>query len=440
MNRRCRPQPIRTIERANSDMKPNAAETLNVDQVQALLGGDDLKRVVARLQRRMAQGKALTGKLQLNQASANERSAIARLLGRVPTNGSSLTIDLDQLTSLLVHARACESLEDAVIALVGPVPNQRSLAEEHQRAWDQLWQAARRRLPSNVPALAWIEDLRTSGLLKRIAGGDHQAAQGLLDQAVSLVKQVPFAAIRLAELAAATTGNSHSLDKGFPLSALVIRYSRQLTQAAEWKTAAGRRDAWESLGVLCDEVSGPVLVLNLRADSESLTGRALNLHADAGEPYRISVRQLRRQPPTFHPQTTGSIIFVCENPTVVDVAANKLGRACRPLMCLDGQPKTGGRMLLDALAKAGYELRYHGDFDWDGVRIGNTITQAHGATSWRFGATDYAEAPKGESSLVGLPVTPSWDPQLGELMAQVGKCVHEEILLEALLSDLASLD
>ncbi len=417
-------------------MNPDAATTLNIDQVQALLGGDDLQRVVSRLQRRMTQGKALTGKLQFNQASANERSAIARLLGRLPTNGSSLTIDLDRLTSVLVHARACESLEQAVIALVGPVANQRGLAEENQRAWEQLWQAARHRLQSNVPALAWIEDLRASGLLKRIAAGDHQAAQGLLDQAISLVKQVPFAAIRLAELAATTTGNSHSLDKGFPLSALLIRYSRQLTDAADWKTAAGRRDAWESLGVLCDEVSGPVLVLNLRADQESLTGRALNLHADAGEPYRISVRQLRRQPPTFHPQTTGSIIFVCENPTVVDVAANKLGRACQPLVCLDGQPKTGGRMLLDNLTKAGCELRYHGDFDWDGLRIGNTITQVHGAKSWRFRASDYADAPKGESLLVGFPATASWDADLGELMAQIGKCVHEEILLDLLLKDL----
>lgn len=93
-------------------------------------------------------------------------------------------------------------------------------------------------------------------------------------------------------------------------------------------------------------------------------------------------------------------------------------------------------MLLNALTKAGCELRYHGDFDWDGLRIGNTIIQAHGATGWRFGASDYAEAPKGESSLVGLPVIPSWDPKLGELMADVGKCVHEEILLDLLLKDL----
>jgi uncharacterized protein (TIGR02679 family) len=120
------------------------------------------------------------------------------------------------------------------------------------------------------------------------------------------------------------------------------------------------------------------------------------------------------------------------------VAANKLGRSCRPLVCLDGQPKTAGRLLLRALAQAGCELRYHGDFDWEGIRIAGAIMQAHSAVSWWFGAADYADAPKGELSLSGLPVNPSWDPRLGELMTEVGKCVHEEILLESLLRDLAA--
>lgn len=419
-------------------MQYDAAAPLNIEKIRALLGGDDLRWLVDRLQRRIAQGKPLTGKLQLGQATASERSAIDKLVGRVPTNGNSLTIDLDRLATLLAHARACDSLEDAVVALVGPVPNKRSLAESKMREWENIWQAARLELPGNPPALAWIDDLCNSGVLKRLVASDHQAAKALLDQAVSLVKQIPFAAIRLAELAAKATGNSHSLDKGLPLSALVIRYARQLNTTAEWKTAAGRRDAWEHLGILCDEVSGPVLVLNLRADNESLTGRALNLHADAGEPYRISVRQLRRHAPSFDRQTTGPIIFVCENPSVVDVAASKLGQSCCPLICLDGQPKTAGRLLLRELGKAGCELRYHGDFDWDGIRIANTITQAHGARSWRFGANDYAEAPKGETSLSGFPATPSWDPRLGELMAETGKCVHEEALLEPLLCDLAA--
>jgi uncharacterized protein (TIGR02679 family) len=127
---------------------------------------------------------------------------------------------------------------------------------------------------------------------------------------------------------------------------------------------------------------------------------------------------------------------VCENPTVVDVAANKLGSPCRPLVCVDGQPKTASRLVLDSLTRAGIQIRYHGDFDWDGIQIGNTIIRRHGATSWRFNASDYADASEKEHRLKGAPVTAAWDTDLANLMAQSGKCVHEESVLTTLLTDL----
>ena len=410
--------------------------TVNAEHVHNLLGGEHLRRLVERLRNRMSRGQALAGKIQLSHATPNERAAIDKLMGRLPTQGSSLTVDLDRLTETLAHAKACERLEEAVVFIVGPITDERSLSLLRVEEWEHLWRTSLSRVEDNAAALRWIDDLKASGLLKRIAGGDLRVAKVLLNQTVSIVEQAPFPAVRLAELAASTTGNSHALDRGQPLAALAIRFARQLDESSRWKTAAERRDAWEVLGVLCDELSAPVLVLNLRADGESLTARALNLHAAAGEPYRISVRQLRRHPPLFDPISCGPVVFVCENPTVVDVAANKLGRSCRPLVCVDGQPKTASRLLLDSLTKAGIQVRYHGDFDWDGIRIANTIIRRHGATSWRFNTSDYAAASEAEHPLKGVPASAEWDADLANLMAQVGKCVHEENVLNTLLTDL----
>lgn len=206
----------------------------------------------------------------------------------------------------------------------------------------------------------------------------------------------------------------------------MIRLARQFDASSAWKTSAQRREAWETLGVLCDELSAPVLVLNLRADSQSLTGRALNFHADGGEPYRISVRQLRRHTPLFARDVCGPAVFVCENPTVVDVAANRLGPRCRPLVCLDGQPKTAAHLLLSLLALAGVRLRYHGDFDWDGIRIANIVMRRHRAASWRFSTPDYVAASGKQHSLKGAPIAAEWDGDLADLMVRVGKCLLEE--------------
>jgi uncharacterized protein (TIGR02679 family) len=92
---------------------------------------------------------------------------------------------------------------------------------------------------------------------------------------------------------------------------------------------------------------------------------------------------------------------------------------------------------LDFLTKAGVHVRYHGDFDWDGIRIANTVVHRHGATSWRFDTSDYADATKAYHSLKGAPVTAAWDADLANLMAQIGKCVHEENVLGTLLIDLS---
>ena len=55
--------------------------------------------------------------------------------------------------------------------------------------------------------------------------------------------------------------------------------------------------------------------------------------------------------------------------------------------------------LLRMLAEAGCELRYHGDFDWGGIRIGNVIFGRLRARPWRFDTADYrAAADRGRRS------------------------------------------
>ena len=61
------------------------------------------------------------------------------------------------------------------------------------------------------------------------------------------------------------------------------------------------------------------------------------------------------------------VVWVCENPSVVEEAAEKLGARCAPLICVEGRPSVAATPLLGALSRCGTELRYHGDFDWSGL-------------------------------------------------------------------------
>jgi uncharacterized protein (TIGR02679 family) len=96
--------------------------------------------------------------------------------------------------------------------------------------------------------------------------------------------------------------------------------------------------------------------------------------------------------------------------------------------------------VLDVLhALAGARLRYHGDFDWPGITIANRLVMEVGVVPWRMGADQYLAALHGPRlPLLGTPIEPVWDPELGAAMRHHGVAVHEEAVLEDLLAALAT--
>jgi uncharacterized protein (TIGR02679 family) len=89
----------------------------------------------------------------------------------------------------------------------------------------------------------------------------------------------------------------------------------------------------------------------------------------------------------------GRSVLICENVTVLAAVANRLGARSGPLICIDGQPKTAARLLLNLLGSAKVRLAYHGDFDWPGIGIANLILQRHQAVPWRMSVDSYLMAP-----------------------------------------------
>ena len=130
-----------------------------------------------------------------------------------------------------------------------------------------------------------------------------------------------------------------------------------------------------------------------------------------GEPGYLSLRQLLRRPIAW--PVAGRRIFICENPDIVAIAADRLGGTCAPLVCTDGMPAAAQRILFDQLLAAGAHLHYHGDYDWPGIGIGNYFMRTWDARPWRFGVADYLAAvactPPRPSDLSGVSVDALWD-------------------------------
>ncbi|MBT3295427.1 MAG: TIGR02679 family protein [Verrucomicrobia bacterium] len=398
-----------------------------------------------RLRRHLTNGRPIPQVCHLQNPDPSEWDAAAALLGRPASRpGRTLRVPTADLESRLVRAGLCSSLREALETLDGPI---RSLPAETKREnalWDSLvaafdaeiarWHS---RLAERRPDLsALVRSLTRLGsaprqldraALRTLCQRDTDCARELLAN-LSCVFDVLAGAtpadIPRTQLAAAALGDSHALDSDKLLFRAIARLAQQ--------TDVSPRDVWTCYRVLPDEVSSSVLVLNLRFSGNRLA-EAVNGFAETGEPCRLLLRHCN-QLSLHHPQD--SSIYVCENPTVLEAAAIELGAACPPLICTEGQPSFACQKLLDACSEQPYQLYYHGDFDWGGIRIANYVHRIVPTIKpWRFQADDYERLDNGRP-LEGKPVDAVWDALLCPAMTTKGQAYHEEQLLGDLLADL----
>jgi len=463
--------------------------TADLDTLRRTLGTAELAWLLARMRTRLESTGKLTGTVTKPRASAGERAAVARLLNRSVRAGQSASVPLDLLDEVLRRSGAWPAgLASAVVALTGSVVDPAERAGERD-----AWQAAANTLRRlGRPELsAWADAVIRTGALRR-AAPTAVDARALARQLATVAGALPASGESLGGFSARTVHDSHALDAHTPLGALAVGLASALGAAlatshagapagpasavgsivagdatttrtvtaasspialggggqsyaatdASAESARWRRDAWQSVGVVLDELSSSVLALNLPGGDDSPTARALAALGEAGQPVVLTLRQLLSDGLGVIPP----VVFVCESPAVVAAAADTLGAHSAPLVCLNGQLGAAAVLLLQALVSGGAAVRFHADFDWSGIGVARALAERVTWTPWRFGAVDYAAACDSVPALPPLLMLPGvsaasvetpWDADLAEAMASAGVAVDEELVLTALLSDLA---
>lgn len=196
---------------------------------------------------------------------------------------------------------------------------------------------------------------------------------------------------RLGVLAARLFGDAHALDRTSALGRAVARFAMlkvATDTGQQWQdplSDAGLwHGAWAGSGVVCDRVSAQVLVLNLPLTGDAPAARLCA--ATPGEPVWLSLRSL-----TGELTTDADEVFVCENPAILEEAADRFGVTSRPLVCTFGLPNQATFTLLRALDA---DLYVRADGDATGWRIVRMLLDRFPRASlWRMppGATQYEE-------------------------------------------------
>ena len=424
-----------------------------------MLGAPELSWLVDRIRRRIAQDASLDGVVTLTSATPQQRLAAARLLGRPPGHGSSLSVPLPAVEAALSASGIAGSLREAVEALGGVVPDvaaQRAGFEARRDAAIQSALACRH--AGEQWHGAWLAELSADGTLTRLLRTQRNA---VLAQAAAVLDLLPAVDMPLPVLAERATGDTKALSVP-PLPGLVLRALARWHGREAPQSQAARRELWDEFGVILDDLASQVLVLALPARGGPL-GRWLTEAAALGTPFRVTLHQLSSMPVVLDVPA----VYVCENPAVLRAAAAELSGDCAPLICTEGIPSAAcHRLLASAVGQpagpagsavgqpagpagsavgqpagpAGNSAVVHwrGDFDWTGLRSTATAIVRYGATPWRMSADDYAAGlTVGDSEpLKGPPAGSSWDPGLAGRMRSAGRAVMEERLIPELLSDL----
>jgi uncharacterized protein (TIGR02679 family) len=394
------------------------------ERLQRLLGGSELANLRKRLRRHFELGGE-SAVLTLTRISEIERNALAGLLGRPLRLADSMRIDISVVDAVLQRAQLADGLRHAIEILDGPIINRTAVRAALQNQWDEV-----RRACEVLQLQTLLAEPQGMGLLKRISRNEPRVGVRLCDFAQRVLRRLPAAGMARSQLAAEALGDAHALDQGRPVATLVLAALRW-QRNDDGQPDESPREVWADNGVLVNELARPALFLNLPASGREFT---------PGEPSYLSLRELLRTPPRW--EVAGRIIFVSENPNVVAIAADALGKACAPLVCTDGMPAAAQRTLLAQLAAADAHLRYHGDFDWPGLNIGNCVMRDFGAHPWRYGTADYlAGMPAMDADdrhpLSGATVQADWDAGLAATMLDYGRAIDEEGVIDLMLSDLS---
>ncbi|MFJ8794941.1 TIGR02679 family protein [Streptomyces sp. NPDC102462] len=385
---------------------------------------------------RLSSGRPVT-RVRLGPLDDAQRESLADLLGldRLPDPRPS--VSLARLEEAVTELSG-RTVREIVTELVGPLDDRAGerRRKEDERAELWAWLDGHATVRAQPVLAGWTASCRATGLI----GGSPELTRTLLADALTVLAELPAQAEPLPVFAARVLGgDSHALDDGTRLSTLVLRALAALHDTAAPESAADRRALWTRAGVADDDLSATVLVGGLRPAGEGPLARVARVCAEAGQAASPTLAQLRAPGEFTLASDPAPVVHAVENPSILALAIRRFGSDCPPLVCTSGWPNSAAIHLLRLLADQGAVLRYHGDFDGEGIRIAAYLLDKTPARPWRMTAADYraaaARTPHGPEP--GRLTEAPWDPELTRAMTEHGTAVVEELVADVLLADLA---
>ena len=202
----------------------------------------------------------------------------------------------------------------------------------------------------------------------------------------------------LAVFAAMLTGNPHAFDNGttagnflYQIIQMDLEIREIKIESSEIFPAYKRQKSYLLAGIMLDDISNYAMLYQVQAvKKDGNLHKGMEGFVSEQHIVQVPLAVIEEWESLHCPQDE---IYIVENPSVFAVLCGKekTGNARRAYMCMNGQPRLAGLMVLDLFEKSRIRVYYAGDLDPEGILIAQKLSQYYKGEFhyWHMEMADY---------------------------------------------------
>ena len=194
------------------------------------------------------------------------------------------------------------------------------------------------------------------------------------------------------------TGNPHAFDNGtaagnflYQMIQMDLEIRKIKIEFSEIFPAYKRQKSYLMAGIMLDDISNYAMLYQVEAvKKDGNLHKGMEGFVSEQHIVQVPLAVITEWESLYCPQDE---IYIVENPSVFAVLCGKekSGNVRRAYMCMNGQPRLAGLMVLDLFAKSGIRVYYAGDLDPEGILIAQKLSQYYKGEFhyWHMETADY---------------------------------------------------
>ena len=347
------------------------------------------------------------GKIVLKNLKVQDIEELEGFFGKSFHGQKSVTVSAEKFRQALEASRYKDITPECLLEnffgepLLGKQEQKLLREQEKEKIWQKFLKDYKR-----------TEIEKAAELLRNIVKDNDSQELAEWDRALRLgaemYNHLPYRQrdkLYLAVFAAMLTGNPHAFDNGtaagnflYQIIQMDLELRGMMIESSEIFPAYKRQKSYLLAGIMLDDISNYAMLYQVQAvKKDGNFHKGMDGFVKEQHIVQVPLAVIAEWESLRCPQDE---IYIVENPSVFAVLCGKekAGNVRRAYMCMNGQPRLAGLMVLDLFAKSEIRVYYAGDLDPEGILIAQKLSQYYKGELhyWHMETADYEKCRSAE--------------------------------------------